>query len=121
MVNFNFDSEFFRKVICECALTEKIPSLSQMIKEATEAFYDEFDYYPDIGVSAPGVFTILGDHLEYVEGKLVQAVCEKKSIFNLSSRRFHKLTYESISGTAIRDCDSRKIVEHCEMQNCHYG
>ena len=76
MSKFNFDPTFFRRVISESPCTTKIPSLTEIVKEAVEAFYNEFDYYPEIGSCAPGVFTIFGDHLEYSDGKLIQAVCK---------------------------------------------
>lgn len=74
MSSYNFDSDFFRRIISKSSLTTKIQHPSQLVREAVEAFYNEYDYYPEIGTSAPGVFTIMGDHLEYTYGKLVQGV-----------------------------------------------
>ncbi|KAK6643430.1 hypothetical protein RUM43_004935 [Polyplax serrata] len=73
MTNFNFDSAFFRRIIAHSPNTQKAPSVVQLTREAVEAFYDEFDYYPEIGAYAPGVFTILGDHMEYAGTCLLQA------------------------------------------------
>lgn len=78
MTNFNFDSAFFRRIIAHSPNTQKAPSVVQLTREAVEAFYDEFDYYPEIGAYAPGVFTILGDHMEYAGTCLLQAVSTGK-------------------------------------------
>lgn len=74
MNSLNFDEAYFRRVVSKSELTEPIPSVTKLLSEATEKFYDEFDYYPNLAVCAPGTFTILGEYMELFGGLVVQAV-----------------------------------------------
>lgn len=75
MTAFNFDPQFYRRLICKNSEFGLPPSLNEVLKRAVDNFYNAFDYYPEFAGFAPGKVNIMGEHMEYNMGLQLQVVC----------------------------------------------
>lgn len=56
-------------------MAEEIPTIENLIEQATKVYKEEFKSDPDVAVCAPGRVNLIGEHTDYNDGFVLPMVC----------------------------------------------